>query len=169
MTAKIMEAVARSSSQMKTGIESKDRKAMADALAGSLADTVVLMLKTQVVHWNVVGPTFYGLHKLTEGQYQDLFAAADELAERIRALGFPAPLNSKKLASLAHLGEEKELRSTRAMIGQLASDNETVARDMREVAKHAEEVDDLVTHDMLTARMAYHEKAAWMLRSITAD
>ncbi|MGE0213322.1 MAG: Dps family protein [Parvibaculaceae bacterium] len=169
MTAKIMEAVPRSSAQVKTGIDSKDRKAIANALAGSLADTVVLMLKTQVVHWNVVGPTFFGLHKLTEEQYRNLFAAADELAERIRALGFPAPLNSKKLASLAHLGEEKELRSTGAMIQQLASDNETVARDMREVAKHAEEADDLVTQDMLTERMAYHEKAAWMLRSIISD
>ena len=166
MTAKVMAAVPRSSTQIKTGIESKDRKAGADALAGSLADTVMLMLKTQVVHWNVVGPTFYGLHKLTETQYQDLFKAADEIAERIRALGFPAPLNSKKLASLAHLGEEKELRSTGSMIEQLAADNETVARDMREVAKQADEADDLVTSDLLTERMGYHEKAAWMLRSI---
>ena len=68
-----------------------DRKRLADSLAKIVADTYVLLVKTQGYHWNVVGPLFVSLHKLTEEQYEDLFEAADELAERIRALGHPAP------------------------------------------------------------------------------
>jgi starvation-inducible DNA-binding protein len=117
----------------------------------------------------VVGPTFFSLQKLTEEQYNNLFAAADVLAERIRALGTPAPFNLRMLMEKAHLSEEKDLRTTRGMIAKLVADNETVVRNMRVVAKTADEAGDFVTTDMLTARMAYHEKAIWMLRSVVAE
>jgi DNA-binding ferritin-like protein (oxidative damage protectant) len=74
-----------------TGIERGNADAMAEKLGDALADSFSLYLKTLGVHWNVVGPSFFGLHKLTEAQYEDLAAAIDSLAERIRALGHLAP------------------------------------------------------------------------------
>ena len=74
-----------------TGISKQDRKALADRLGMALSDTYVLYVKTQGFHWNVAGPLFYSLHKLTQAQYEDMFGAIDQLAERIRAIGYPAP------------------------------------------------------------------------------
>ena len=168
MTAKIMD-IEPHAEAIDSGIAANARKKIASELVSVLADTTALMLKTQACHWNVVGPTFFSLQKLTEEQYNNLFAAADVLAERIRALGTPAPFNLRMLMEKAHLSEEKDLRTTRGMIAKLVADNETVVRNMRVVAKTADEAGDFVTTDMLAARMAYHEKAIWMLRSVVAE
>ena len=153
---------------VKTGLAAAARARIAELLAEGLADTVVLMLKSQVFHWNVVGPSFVGLHKLTEEHYQDLFAAADELAERIRALGSLVPFSAKIMARSASVGDELALRSTEAMIEELITDHEAVVRFMREAAGEADDEGDIVTHDLFVRRMSFHEKAIWMLRSVTA-
>lgn len=152
-----------------TGLEEKYRKDLAGHLRLVLADTVLLMIKSQVVHWNVVGPLFVPLHELTEEHYKDLFKAADEIAERIRALGFPAPVNFEKLSDKSSLYEEESLKTAQVMIEQLTNDHERVTRAIRDSAKFAEEQNDFVTHDLLTERLAFHEKAVWMLRAIVAN
>ena len=153
---------------VKTGLSATARAQVAERLTEALADTVVLMLKSQVFHWNVVGPSFVGLHKLTEQHYQDLFAAADELAERIRALGSLVPFSSKIMARSASVGDELAIRSTETMIEELIADHEAVVRSMRETAEEADKAGDIVTHDLLVRRMDFHEKAIWMLRAIAA-
>ena len=153
---------------VKTGLSAAARSRIAELIGESLADTVALMLKSQVFHWNVVGPSFVGMHKLTEEHYQDLFAAADELAERIRALGSVVPFSSKIMARSASVGDELALRTTEAMIEELTADHEAVVRSMRETAEEADKAGDIVTHDLLVRRMAFHEKAIWMLRAIAA-
>ena len=153
---------------VKTGLSAAARSRIAGLIGESLADTVTLMLKSQVFHWNVVGPSFVGLHKLTEEHYQDLFAAADELAERIRALGSLVPFSSKIMARSASVGDELALRSTEAMIEELTADHEAVVRSMRETAEEADKAGDIVTHDLLVRRMDFHEKAIWMLRAIAS-
>jgi starvation-inducible DNA-binding protein len=134
-----------------------------------LADTMVLMLKSQVFHWNVVGPIFFDLHKLTEEHYKDMFEAADEIAERVRALGNLVPLNAHRMAKASILGEELSLRTTEEMLDQLITDHEAVVRNMRNTAHEAEDLGDIVTNDILVRRMAFHEKAIWMLRAIAAQ
>ena len=153
---------------VKTGLSANARTQVAERLTEALADTVVLMLKSQVFHWNVVGPSFVGLHKLTEQHYQDLFAAADELAERIRALGSLVPFSSKIMARSASVGDGLAIRSTETMIEELIADHEGVVRSMRETAEEADKAGDIVTHDLLVRRMDFHEKAIWMLRAVTA-
>lgn len=154
--------------------ERKDRtdagraREIAGLLGETLADTVALMLKSQVFHWNVVGPSFVGLHKLTEEQYQDLFTAADEIAERIRALESLAPFGSRIMQRTSSLGDELTLRSTEVMLGQLIEDHEAVVRGMRETAEQSDKLDDIVTTDLLVKRMAFHEMAIWMLRAVAA-
>lgn len=152
----------------RTGIDSADAKALASGLSRSLAETYVLYLKTQGFHWNVVGPLFYGLHKLTEEQYRDLAGAVDELAERIRALGHPAPASFARFLELSAVKELARPLSAEDMVAELVADHETVASTFRELVEAAEKARDVATADLLTERLHFHEQAAWMLRSIVA-
>ena len=130
-----------------------------------LADAYVLLVKTQGVHWNVVGPLFFSLHQLTEAQYQDLFGAIDEIAERIRALGYPAPTSIAHMMPHSAIVEETGNSSAEQMVEALVHDNETVARRLLEAVEIAEGLRDAATADLLTERLRVHEKAAWMLRA----
>ena len=148
-----------------TGIENRAR--LAGNLNGVLADTYVLLIKTQAYHWNVVGPLFVSIHKLTEEQYEDLFEAVDDLAERVRALGYPAPSSFTEMVSMTVIREDTENASAQDMIGNLTDDHEQVVTRLRDTAELADELRDAVTADLLTKRMEFHEKAIWMLKALT--
>lgn len=149
-----------------TGISGKDRQEIAKGLANLLADTYTLYLKTQNFHWNVKGEMFYTLHLLFEQQYRELANAADTLAERIRALDYPAPGSFAQFSKLTDIKEATTVPAAKKMIEQLRADNETVARKARELFSVADDVGDDATADLLSERMGAHEKAAWMLRSL---
>lgn len=150
------------------GLGQKARQDVADKLVMVLADTYTLMIKSHVYHWNVVGPLFVPLHELTEKHYKDLFEAADLVAERIRALGSPTPMDFATLLPRADVAQETVERSATEMVEQLIADHERTAGRLRDVALDADEADDLVTTDLLTGRLAFHEKAVWMLRAIVS-
>lgn len=136
------------------------------SLNGFLADTYVLLAKTQACHWNATGPNFFGLHKLTEAQYGELFASIDELAERVRALDVLAPTGLNAMLHLASLQEAPDGPvSTADAARMLAEDNAALADRASDLAEEADDADDLATHDMLVKRIEVHEKAAWLLRS----
>ena len=166
-TAQVLKARVRAENPH-TGIDAGDAKQLSDGLSRSLAETHVLYLKTQGCHWNVVGPLFYGLHKLTEEQYQNLAKATDAIAERIRALGHPAPASFSEFLKLSAVDEMTGRRNAQDMVATLIADHETVARTFRDLVALAEKANDVVTADLLTDRIHFHEKAAWMLRSITS-
>lgn len=148
------------------GIEGKQR--IATQLVGCLADSYLLMVKTQGYHWNVVGPLFTSIHDLTERHYRNLFEAVDDLAERIRALGYPAPTSITDMISHTVLQEDSGNPTTELMLENLIRDHEAMARRFRDGIELAEEAKDTVTADMLTERNAFHEKASWMLRALLA-
>lgn len=151
-----------------TGIAVKDRREVADNLAEALADTYTLLVKTHVYHWNVVGPLFVPLHELLEDHYKNLFTATDVIAERIRALGLTTPLSFKQMQPKSDVDEETINRSAIEMVRRLVEDHETLCRSFREIAEMSEAAKDLVTTDLLTERLAFHEKAIWMLNAIVA-
>ncbi|HIK16504.1 MAG TPA: DNA starvation/stationary phase protection protein [Leptolyngbyaceae cyanobacterium M33_DOE_097] len=148
------------------GINETDRKEIAAGLSRLLADTYTLYLKTHNFHWNVTGPMFQTLHLMFEQQYTELSTAVDEIAERIRALGFPAPGTYSEYAKLTSIPEAEGVPAAQDMIKQLVEGQETVARTAREVFPAAERANDEPTADLLTQRMQLHEKTAWMLRSL---
>lgn len=155
---------------VQSGLSTTVRRELSQAVADVLADTYVLLIKTHVYHWNVIGPLFVPVHQLLEAHYKDLFAAADELAERIRGLGRLAPLSfGKDLLPRSDVEEEKADRSAIGMIRQLVTDHEEIARRIRRVSAAAAERKDFVTHDLMNGRLAFHEKAIWMLRAIVAE
>jgi starvation-inducible DNA-binding protein len=148
------------------GLKEQDRKNIAGGLNKLLADTYILYLKTQNFHWNVTGPQFHSLHAMFEEQYKDLAAAVDTLAERIRALGFPAPGSFKQFTQLTSIQEAPEQPPQAAeMIRQLLADQEAIIRTARAIYPHTDDVKDEATGDLITERLETHEKNAWMLRS----
>ena len=147
-----------------------DRERLSQQLAGAVADTYMLMVKTHGYHWNVAGPLFVSIHELTEQQYQDLFEAADDLAERIRALGHKSPGSYRDFAEATAIEDDDgKPKTAKQMVEALAHDNEQIARRMKQASDIAEECGDKVTEDMLIDRMQTHEQNAWMLRAIAAD
>lgn len=151
------------------GIEENDRREIAQGLSKLLADTYTLYLKTHNFHWNVTGPMFQTLHLMFEQQYNELALAVDLIAERIRALGFPAPGTYKEFANLSSIREEEGVPSAEDMIRKLVEGQEAVVRTARSIFPVVERSHDEPTADLLTQRMQVHEKTAWMLRSLLAQ
>lgn len=149
---------------VKSGV--RDVTPIAEGLADVLADTYRLMFKTHAYHWNVEGPLFYSIHNLTEAQYENMFKASDELAERIRALGKMAPFALHDIMERSALSDRDELPSAGEMCNELADDHERVAHRLHALVEITEERKDVVTEDLATERSAFHEQAAWMLRAI---
>jgi starvation-inducible DNA-binding protein len=147
------------------GIPEDQRRDVADGLSRLLADTYTLYLKTHNFHWNVTGPMFNSLHTMFEVHYNELALAVDAIAERIRALGFPAPGSYAAFLKLSSIPEADGVPGASDMIKQLGEGQETVARTVREVFAAADAAKDQPTADLLTQRMHLHEKNAWMLRS----
>ena len=148
------------------GIEASTRGEIAQGLSRALADTYTLYLETHNFHWNVTGPMFQTLHLMFETHYNELALAVDLIAERIRALGFPAPGTYKQFAELSSFKQSDGVPKAQDMIRLLVEGHETCARTSRETFKIADGASDQPTCDLLTQRMQVHEKTAWMLRSL---
>lgn len=151
------------------GISAGDRKKIADGLSGFLADSYTLYLKTHNFHWNVTGPMFNSLHNMFMTQYTEQWTALDEIAERIRALGFNAPGSYREFVALSSIAEEPGLTDSadwHEMVRQLVVGNEAVCRTARKALKTADSAGDDPSVDLLTQRLQTHEKYAWMLRSL---
>lgn len=152
--------------EINIGIKEKDRKAIAKGLSHLLADSYTLYLKTHNFHWNVEGPMFNTLHLMFETQYNELALAVDLIAERIRALGFPAPGTYKEFAAMSSIKEETGPLNAEQMIRSLVEGQEAVVRTARKVFEVVDKASDEPSADLLTQRMQIHEKTAWMLRSL---
>ena len=148
---------------------SDQRREIADMVANVLADEYRLFVNTQGLHWNVEGPLFYSLHKLTEDQYRELFESVDRLAERIRALGLPAPQSLKAFADRSILSDLPEDGDLKSRIEGMINDYEKAVRRASLVVQLAETSNDVKTADLLTERIGVYEENAWMLRATIAS
>jgi starvation-inducible DNA-binding protein len=152
------------------GISDKDRAAIVDGLSRVLADTYTLYLTTHNFHWNVTGPMFNTLHMMFMTQYTELWNAVDPIAERIRALGHPAPGSYGQFGRLSSISDAPaDPPKAMEMVRILVEGHEAVARTARSVFPLADKADDQPTADLLTQRLDIHEKSAWMLRSLLEE
>jgi starvation-inducible DNA-binding protein len=152
--------------QPNSGLRAKDYRTVAEALGPVLADSYQLFIKTQGVHWNISGRNFHGLHTLTQEQYEDLYLAIDDIAERIRALGEPAPASYRAYGAMGRIRDEESGSSPDDQVAMLIRDNGLLAETLRGAIGSAEDVGDVVTADLLTARLARHEQNGWMLQMV---
>lgn len=149
------------------GLNENARNSVAEALNQTLADTYTLYMKTHSYHWNVTGPQFHTLHVMFEEQYREMWAALDEIAERVRALGVFAPTSGKAFSDLSGIDDaDSKPPSAEDMIKKLLDGHETLIKRAREGLGIAEEAGDAASADLLTVRIQTHEKTAWMLRSM---
>lgn len=148
-----------------TGMDEEQRAAVSGALNKVLADTFVLYLKTQNFHWNYHGVEFYPFHLLFQKQYEELAEANDEIAERIRALGYFVDATTSSFKKISSIKEEHKVIASHEMVEQLIQGHETVIREWRNLSALAEGNNDPATVDMAGRRLNAHEKFAWMLRS----
>ena len=154
---------------MDIGISEADRKKIADGLSALLADSYTLYLMTHNFHWNVTGPQFNSLHNMFMAQYTEQWNALDIIAERIRALGFPAPGTYKEFVKLASIKEVDGVPKANDMVRHLVAAQEATARTARKLFPVVDEANDQPTADVLTQRIDIHEKTAWMLRSLLEE
>lgn len=151
------------------GINADDREKIAHGLSGLLADSYTLYLMTHNFHWNVTGPQFNGLHQMFMTQYTEQWNALDMIAERIRALGHPAPGTYKAFIQLASIAEVEGVPKSNDMVRHLVTAHEAAARTARKMFPLVDAADDQPTADLLTQRIEVHEKTAWMLRSLLEE
>lgn len=151
------------------GISADDRAKIVEGLSRLLADSYTLYLMTHNYHWNVTGPMFNTLHLMFMQQYTEQWGALDLIAERIRALGFPAPGTYREFARLASVKEIEGVPKAMDMVRHLVAAQETTARTARALFPAVEKANDQPTMDLLTQRLDVHEKTAWMLRSLLEE
>ena len=154
---------------MDIGIPEADRRRIAEGLSTLLADSYTLYLMTHNFHWNVTGPQFNSLHLMFMAQYTEQWNALDIIAERIRALGFPAPGTYKEFVRLASIQEVEGVPKANQMVRHLVTAQEAVARTARKLFPVVDAANDQPTADVLTQRIEIHEKTAWMLRSLLEE
>jgi len=150
-----------------TEMSEQARLNCANAISAVLADTYLLYLKTHNFHWNVEGDQFYTLHKLFEEQYRELWASVDNLAERVRALGHPAPGTYAKFQAFSSIQDNEDIPAGAEMVRELIADNAAVARTIRSALRTVQEAGDEASASLLADRLAAHEKQIWMMRSMT--
>ena len=151
------------------GIPAAQRTRIAAGLSALLADSYTLYLMTHNFHWNVTGPMFNTLHQMFMQQYTEQWTALDQIAERIRALGHPAPGTYREFAQLASIREVEGVPPAMEMVKLLVAAQEGTARTARKLLPLVGKANDQPTADLLTQRLDVHEKTAWMLRSLLED
>ncbi len=151
------------------GIRLDQRRAVAESLGDALADAFRLSFNLQGMHWNVEGPMFFSLHKLTETQYEEIEESVDVIAERIRALGLPAPESLRQLDERSIIEDLPKLEDLKGRVERLVTDFEKAGQRLKAIIKLAEANDDIKTADLLTEQLGTYDEFAWMLRATIAS
>lgn len=151
---------------MKTETTTTAASSVVEGLHTLLADSYALMAQTHLAHWNVEGPAFFELHTAFQKQYEELFTAIDDIAERLRALDVMAPGGLKLLAEHSRISEMTPgAAPAKDFVAHLIDAHETLVANALVLRESAGEANDLQTQDMVIGRIATHEKTLWMLRS----
>ncbi len=142
-------------------------KATIDSLNAILGQTFGLYVQTHGYHWNVEGPAFRQLHAAFEDQYNTLWSALDEIAERIRSLGAYAPASLAELTALSG-DAPRPAQSADDMVDALIAGHAALIETLRAGIAAAQQSGDEATAGLLTDRLAWHEKEVWMMKASRA-
>ena len=150
---------------MKTMKAAKNDARLSDSLNQVLADSYALMSLTHLAHWNVEGPGFFALHTAFQTQYEELFIAVDEVAERVRALDAYAIGGLGKFAQVAQMREFASPLPQEDYVRALIAANEKLVADAAQARDLAGEKKDAESQDLMIGRITLHQKTIWMLKS----
>lgn len=145
--------------------KSKTPSQLPTSLNQVLADSYALLSLTHLAHWNVEGPGFFALHTAFQTQYEELFTAIDEIAERIRSLDAYAIGGLGKLAEVAQMKEFAAPQAQEDYVRMLVAGNEKLVADAAQAREAAGAANDQETQDLMVGRITIHQKTIWMLKS----
>lgn len=148
---------------MKTKSNSAAR--LTDSLNQVLADSYALMSLTHLAHWNVEGAGFFALHTAFQTQYEELFTAIDEIAERIRARDAYAIGGLGKFAQTAKMKEFASPMAQEQYVRALIAANQKLVTDAEQARDLAGEANDPESQDLMIGRITLHQKTIWMMKS----
>lgn len=150
---------------IKKSTSSKADAQLSASLNQVLADSYALMSLTHLAHWNVEGPGFFALHTAFQTQYEELFTAIDEIAERIRARGAYAIGGLGKLSQVAKMKEFASPLRQEDYVRALIVANQKLLADAARARDLAGDANDPESQDLMIERITLHQKTVWMLRS----
>jgi starvation-inducible DNA-binding protein len=136
-----------------------------DSLKIVLAENFALYLKAHYYHWNVEGSDFYQLHEFFGDLYEEVYSSIDKFAEEIRALNSYAPGSFKRYSELSKIEGEERILTSKEMISQLLTDNNTYINTLTEAFQLSENQKEIGLSNFIQDRIDQHKKHAWMLRS----
>ena len=151
--------------KLKSSIAPSNREAISEALYQCVSETAITTMLAQNYHWNVTGMAFGPLHNLFQEIYEDHFAAQDELAERMRALGSFVDGNLTSMVNKSKVTECESPLSATDMIKNMMNAQETLASTNAGTGDIAASHGDKLSEDLCIRRGQVHEKFAWQLRS----
>jgi starvation-inducible DNA-binding protein len=147
-----------------TDLDQKAVDAISEALNGILADAFALYLKTKNFHWHISGPHFRDYHLMLDEQADQIFAATDPLAERVRKIG------GVTLRSIGDVARHQSIRDNdeayvgpNDMLRELVADNKAVAAAMRKAHEVCDEHDDVASASLLENYIDETERRTWFL------
>ena len=147
------------------GMSEKQGAEVADLLQKQLSRYNDLHLTLKHVHWNVVGPNFIGVHEMLDPQVKLVRGYADEVAERIAALGFSPKGTPGAIISDRTWDDYSVNRdNVQAHLGALDLVYNGVIEDTRKGIDRLEDL-DLVTQDILIDHAGELEKFQWFVRA----
>ena len=151
-----------------TGLGANAVRDISGALNALLADTFALYVKTKNFHWHVSGPHFRDYHLLLDEQGEQIFAATDDIAERVRKIGGTTLRSIGHIARLQRvLDNDAEHVTPRDMLAELRDDNAQLAVRLREAHGLCDEHGDIASASLIENWVDEAERRAWFLAEAT--
>jgi starvation-inducible DNA-binding protein len=149
-------------------LESRVVGDIASALTGILADMFALYIKTKNFHWHVSGPHFRDYHLLLDEQSEQIFAATDAIAERVRKIGGTTLHSIGHIARLQRVADNDEgYVAPEDMLAELLEDNRQLAISLRGVHALCDEGGDVAGASLIEIWIDEAERRAWFLLETT--
>jgi starvation-inducible DNA-binding protein len=135
------------------------------SLRVALANTFLMYFKAHSHHWNVEGIHFSQLHSFFQSLYEDLFDAADLLAEELRALDAKAPKTLSEMYQYKTVNEGVVAETVEEMLQDLVITNDQVVESLNKVIELATKLNKQGLLNSIPERVDVHTKHGWMIRS----
>jgi starvation-inducible DNA-binding protein len=146
------------------GLEPRAVQDIASALTVVLADMFALYIKTKNFHWHVSGPHFRDYHLLLDEQSEQIFAATDAIAERVRKIGGTTLRSIGHIARLQRVADNDEgYVGPEDMLAELLEDNRHLAVRLRGAHALCDEGGDLAGASLIENWIDEAEHRAWFL------
>lgn len=148
------------------GPQGGDQRASIQALQQALTELQQLQLQTKQAHWNVSGTLFYPMHELLQEHYEGVSKYADEVAERLLAIGVSADGRANTIVRTSRIPEYAGgFTDDAQVIGWFARYYKVTSDEIGEGIKATEDKDP-TTSNLLQEVQHAIDKYQWQMRAM---